>query len=158
MVKYLLPSTTLKRNPYDLVKHARNDLMLGKETPVWFKTINQFPMAPAALSRPDPLKNGSFCLEILKRNDGTFNRLSTKYYTEARHIKYPEDKTRQLFYKSHPFELVNPLNLVQDENEMRPYSTPPVPDATLTDFKIDGAVRGERYLLINLVLFYIQSI
>lgn len=109
----------LKNSCFAAAQRVESGLQGGiiRNAPIWYDAIKQNP--------PSDL----FCAyrAILPEETGSFytrrvgQRKRPNYITKPQAIVYPEDKVRDTFYASHPFELSRPRSLLQYESSFDAY-------------------------------------
>lgn len=162
-----VPRTPLKKNPYAITNSITDALKVSKTAspPVCLSALHMYPPAPAPLTRINPVEAGHFIKPTKNKKtntDSNYRRINNpkaaykpQYVTRAPKIFYEEDSLRNTFYKSHPFELLNPIKVKQTEDELTVFQdfersasskekTDNGKDLSINDFLFDGELEGER--------------
>ncbi|CAG8643910.1 18617_t:CDS:2, partial [Acaulospora morrowiae] len=112
---------------------------LYKTPPVWYPVMKAYPPGPSILRSPLQFQKTS----LRENNKRKVKHLKTKV-SKPQPIEFPEDKLRRRFYKDHPYELLRPQVLIENES--------PIEDEILLDNIHPSRVNGESVIKYQLHL------
>lgn len=136
----------LKRNPFHLRKYVDNLIASGKiqNTPPWYAAVSMYPMAPQPTRHITPSQVGQFNttkpvahLQLKNSQSSCRNKQYAPRFSEPEEIIFPEDEIRNHFYKWHPFELLRPKFMMDDQKSLKPRDWSTIYGGDITD-KLTG--------------------
>ncbi|KAJ3063292.1 mitochondrial ribosomal small subunit component [Quaeritorhiza haematococci] len=123
----------LHRNPFTICKNFQRSGRSSTQPP-WFTAVQKVPPPPMPLRSVVPSEVAQFAEPDAQKQVSELQAATTRlvarvnnprkayrphYVRKPPRIVYPEDKLREEFYRTHPFELVRPRNIVETEESLK---------------------------------------